>query len=248
MTSGDDIWVRGRCAAGPWPPGWDVYHVTATGSTNDDLLGAAGRGLVGDHTVLYADHQRAGRGRLDRRWDAPPGANLLVSILFDPAPEPLTIAPRRVALAACAAAESLVPGLRVDLKWPNDLLIEGRKVAGILTQGAGRRAVVGLGFNVGWSPDGAADLGGRVPPVALLTALLGQLDQVERSPDGVRRRHRERLATLGQRVRVQMPTGEDLVGLAEDVDGDGRLIVVDDAGVVHVLDVGDIVHVRPDAV
>ena len=81
MSVHGDIWD-----AVPWPDGWTVRHVAETGSTNADLLADLDAGLIGDRNVLVTDHQTAGRGRLDRRWDAPPGTNLLVSIALTPVP------------------------------------------------------------------------------------------------------------------------------------------------------------------
>ncbi len=247
-----DPWARS------WPVGWHVTHVTDTGSTNDDLLAAAVTGAP-DRSVLVADHQRAGRGRLDRRWEAPPGANLLVSILFRTVPDPPGELVRRVALAAAEAGRRST-GADVRLKWPNDLLLDGRKLGGILTQhrhvrhvrhgrarqgegGSGAVVVVGLGLNVGWAPDGAARLGDAVSRPAVLDALLRVYDELPAGPDELGERYRERLDTLGRRVRVELPDGE-LVGRATDVTADGRLVVLDDCGVTHRLDVGDVVHVR----
>ncbi len=238
MTAPDDIWHAAR-----WPPGWRVLHVAETGSTNADLLAAAERGDARDRTVLAADHQPAGRGRLDRRWDAPPGANLLVSLLFETVADRPTELTQRVALAACAAADHLAPGPPVGLKWPNDLVVDGRKVAGILAQRSAGITVVGLGLNVAWSPAGAADLGGVVTPPAFLARLLVEFDGL---PSKVGALHRARLVTLGQRVRAELPGGAHVVGRAEDVDHAGRLVVVERTGARHVLDVGDIVHLRPD--
>ena len=115
---------------------WSISYIDETGSTNADLLDAAALGAP-DGTVLVAAHQRAGRGRLDRRWDAPPGSNLLCSILFLQLPERLHELTWAVAVAAARACET-VAGVRPDLKWPNDLLVDGRKLAGILAQ-TGRR-------------------------------------------------------------------------------------------------------------
>lgn len=217
-----------------------MRHVDVTGSTNTDLLAAAERGLAGDRTVLVADHQTAGRGRLDRTWDAPPGANLLVSLLFDPLPDRPGELTQRVALAACAAVDAI--GVSLGVKWPNDLVVDDRKVGGILAQRSGSFAVVGLGLNVAWSPPGAADLGGAASPAALLAGLLTELDAL---PVSVGAPYRRRLVTLGRRVRAELPGGSAVVGRAEDVDVAGRLIVVDEGGDRHVLDVGDIVHLRP---
>src|SRR5690606_6679168 len=136
-----------------------------TGSTNADLLAAAADGAP-NRSVLYTDHQTSGRGRLDRRWDAPPGANLLVSFLFRDAGErpggghaatPVDLM-RRVAIAAVDAVQD-VAAVTARLKWPNDILIDGRKLAGLLGQRSDEATVIGLGLNVGWAPDGGALLG-----------------------------------------------------------------------------------------
>ena len=222
------------------PAGWTVRHVGETGSTNADLVAAAGAGAP-HRSVLVTDHQTAGRGRLDRTWDAPPGANLLVSILFRDGRRDPGDWTRRVGLAAVAAVVALT-GRRAALKWPNDVVLDDRKLAGILAQrSADGSVVVGLGLNVGWSPDGAADLGGTVRPSEVLSALLTAIDEL---PDDVHDRYRAALDTLGRRVRVELPGGE-LVGRATDVERDGRLIVLDDCAVTHRVSAGDIVHLRP---
>ncbi|HRE03157.1 MAG TPA: biotin--[acetyl-CoA-carboxylase] ligase, partial [Ilumatobacteraceae bacterium] len=149
---------------------WHVSRVAVTGSTNDDLL-AAGRDGAAHGTVLMADLQTAGRGRLDRRWDAPAGANLLVSLLLRDLGAAPHEAVRRVALAARAAAETAGQtahgASEIVLKWPNDLLVRGAddsaaKLAGILAQlghsSTGPFVVVGVGMNIGWGPEGAARL------------------------------------------------------------------------------------------
>lgn len=227
--------VEGRA----WPSGWSVRHVAETGSTNDDLLAAAAAGAP-DRSVLYTDHQVAGRGRLDRTWIAPPGTNLLVSLLFRDVPDDPGELTRRVALAASAASRS-VAGAAAALKWPNDLLVDGRKLAGILAQRApGGEVVVGLGLNVGWAPDGGARLGDGIRVADVLRALLEAYDGL---PDDITSRYRAELATLGSRVRVVLPDG-DLVGRALDVEPDGRLVVLDECAVTHRLSVGDVVHLR----
>jgi len=215
--------------------------VEETGSTNADLLLAAAAGAP-DRTVLAARHQTAGRGRLDRRWDAPAGSNLLVSLLFRDIPEDPHVLTQRVGLAAIAACEA-VAGLHPVLKWPNDLLLEGHKLAGILAQaelGAAPVVVVGIGVNVGWAPEGGARLGDGIDPLDVLAALLTAYDAL---PNDVWPMYRSHLGTLGQRVRVDLPDGE-VVGRALDVEPDGRLVVVDDCGVTHRFAVGDVVHLR----
>src|SRR3954467_10569212 len=115
-----------------WPPGWNVTWVAETGSTNADLVAAA-MADAPDRTVLATDHQTAGRGRLDRRWDAPPGSNLLVSMLLRHVPDDPHVLSQRVALAAVAACRREAD-VQVTIKWPNDLLLDGAKLAGILAQ------------------------------------------------------------------------------------------------------------------
>lgn len=227
-----------------WPAGWHVTVVEETGSTNADLLAAAADGAP-DRSVLAARHQTAGRGRLDRRWDAPPGANLLVSLLLRQVPDHPHELTQRIALAALDALDE-VAGVRAGLKWPNDLLVDGAKIAGVLAQAGvvdGRvdHVVVGIGINVGWAPEGGARAGDGVDPLELLAALLRAFDSL---PADVHDRYRERLVTLGQRVRVERPA-DVLEGRAVDVGRDGRLAVLDACAITHHVDTGDIVHLRP---
>lgn len=228
-----------------WPAGWHVDVIAETGSTNADLLAAAAAGAP-DRSVLVAAHQTAGRGRLDRRWEAPPGANLLVSILFRHVPDHVHQLTQRVALAAVEAA-ARTAGVHAELKWPNDLLVDGAKLAGVLAQSAGAPGsdgfvvVVGIGINVGWAPEGAAHLGDGVHPLDVLAALLAAYDHL---PADITPLYRERLATLGREVRVDRADGT-VEGRAIDVEADGRLVVLDDCAVSHRIDTGDVVHLRP---
>jgi BirA family biotin operon repressor/biotin-[acetyl-CoA-carboxylase] ligase len=187
------------------PAGWTVEHVAETGSTNADLLATAA--ARPDRSVLVADHQTAGRGRLDRRWEAPAGANLLVSILFHTVPAHPSELTRRVALAAVDACRD-VAGVDVTLKWPNDLLVGEAKLAGILAErNAAGSVVVGMGLNVGWAPEGAARLAGSgrtVRPTDVLAALLAAYDAL---PEDGHERYRAALGTLGRRVRIELPSG-----------------------------------------
>ncbi|MFN8022672.1 MAG: biotin--[acetyl-CoA-carboxylase] ligase [Acidimicrobiales bacterium] len=223
---------------------WLVDVVDETGSTNTDLLAAAAAGAP-DRSVLAARHQTAGRGRLDRRWDAPPGSNLLVSLLFRRLPEHPHELTQRVALAAVDAV-ARVGGVHATLKWPNDLLVDGAKLAGVLAQAGvvdGRldHVVVGIGINVGWAPDGGAKVGEGIDPMDVLRAMLDAHDAL---PADVHERYRASLATLGQRVRIERPA-DVLEGRAIDVGRDGRLAVLDACGITHHLDTGDVVHLRP---
>jgi BirA family biotin operon repressor/biotin-[acetyl-CoA-carboxylase] ligase len=218
-------------------PRWHPRYVVETGSTNADLL--AESETAPDRTVLRTDHQTAGRGRLDRRWDAPAGSNLLVSLLFRDVDDPGELV-RRVGLSVAHAARR-VAHVEAVLKWPNDVLVDGRKLAGVLAQRAPNGVVVvGTGVNLGWAPDGAARLDG-VAPADFLLDVLAAFDAL---PDDIAESYRSALATLGRRVRVQRQTDE-LVGTAIDVDDTGRLVVLDDCAISHRVDAGDVVHLRP---
>ena len=172
-----DIWT-----AAEWPTGWQVRHLNQTGSTNTDLLDDLDAGLVGDRAVLVTDHQTAGRGRLDRRWDAPAGTNLLVSIAVSPVPAVPSQATHRVGLAALFAARSVRSDAVLSLKWPNDLVVGSEKLGGVLVSqfiahGETYR-VAGLGLNLSWVAAKPVDR-----PVTDLQTLLEQAVARERVLD-----------------------------------------------------------------
>lgn len=147
---------------------------------------------------------------------------------------------RRLSVAAVEATRNL-SGADARLKWPNDILLDGRKLAGVLAQRApDGPVVIGMGLNVGWAPDGAAKLGASVDRGMLLAEVLVQFDLLE---TGVHDRYSELLSTIGQNVRV-IRTEHEIVGRALGVEPDGRLIVLDDCGITHRVDVGDVVHLR----
>jgi BirA family biotin operon repressor/biotin-[acetyl-CoA-carboxylase] ligase len=177
-------------------------------------------------SVVVADHQSAGRGRLSRQWGAPPGTALLASFVL--APQPL------LSLAAgVAAAEACGQGVR--LKWPNDLMLDGRKVGGILVEATPVKAVCGIGINLTWSPEGAAQL--NQPRAALLGRLRKEVEKwCTAPPEDVLARWRELSDTLGRRVRVELPN-RVLEGVAQDVDSSGALVVDGTA-----VSAGDVIH------
>lgn len=247
----------------------DLRHVAETGSTNADLADAARSG--DGECALVADHQSAGRGRLDRRWDAPAGASLLLSVLVRP-PFPAG-GPHLLGTAlGLAAVDALgTPGgARVGLKWPNDVVAVGtgadggdRKLGGLLAEyvaGAEPAVVVGLGLNLHWPhgfPPDLAEvatsvdlLGGDVDRWDLVVDLLrrfegvGDLAGSGAACDELVARYRERCVTVGRRVRVELPAGV-LVGTAVDVDPSGALVVEDDQLVRRTVTAGDVVHLRP---
>jgi len=185
-----------------------IVHLESVSSTQD-----VARDLpIG--SIVVADHQTAGRGRDDHRWEAPPGSALLVSFVLAPHPL-LSIA------AGVAAAEACGQGVR--LKWPNDLLLDGRKVGGILVEATPAKAVCGIGINLTWAPEGAAKL--EQPWNQVLKSLRRSMTRwTSMSPDQVVSRWRVLSDTIGRRVRVEWPGGA-VEGLAQDIDAGGRLLV-----------------------
>ena len=202
----------------------EVIRVGAVPSTQD----VARQLPVG--TVVVAEHQTAGRGRLDRRWEAPPGCALLASWVM-PVHD---LAPFAAGLAAAGAC-----GDAVRLKWPNDLLLDGRKLGGILVERTGRKCVVGTGINLRWAPPGAALLAGvdRDELVRRMGPEMTRWFATEATV--VLAAWRSRADTLGRRVRVQL-SGETFEGVAEDVTEDGTLIVDG-----RPFAAGDVIHLRP---
>ncbi|HMG28139.1 MAG TPA: biotin--[acetyl-CoA-carboxylase] ligase [Acidimicrobiia bacterium] len=222
-------------------------------STNRYVLDEARRGAP-EGLVAVADFQTAGRGRRGRGWVAPPGASLLASVLLRPA-----LAPERTPLvsmacgAAMAEAVTRVAGFTPGLKWPNDLVVGDRKLAGILAERDGDAVVVGTGVNVDWHefpPEIAAtatacnlEAGHAVDRRALLDAFLAELDARYTDLGDVTAEYRSRLDTLGRRVRVER-ADDALVGRAVGVGDLGQLLVEDDRGDVVEVHVGDVVHLR----
>jgi BirA family biotin operon repressor/biotin-[acetyl-CoA-carboxylase] ligase len=185
-----------------------VIHLESVASTQDvarDLpLGS----------IVVADHQSAGRGRLEHRWEAPSGTALLVSFVLPTNPL-LSLA------AGVAAAEACDQGVR--LKWPNDLLLDGRKVGGILVEVTAAKAVCGIGINLTWAPEGGATL--NEPRDWLLDRLRIALARWSSTPPNeVLARWRELSDTIGRKVRVQLPD-RAFQGMAEDINEHGELIV-----------------------
>jgi BirA family biotin operon repressor/biotin-[acetyl-CoA-carboxylase] ligase len=242
----------------------DVNVVTETGSTNEDLIAAA-RGGATEGTVLVAERQTRGRGRLGRQWVSEPGAALTFSVLLRPAGVPPASRGWLPLLAGVAVAAGIraQTGLDVSLKWPNDVLTPGGKLAGILGEQTGDAVVVGIGLNVGDLP--ASVPGGSATSLAvmgatgvdrsgLLAAILREFEHwyrrwIDASPpgdavsSGLRAEYLRSCATVGMQVRVELPGGAILAGRACDVDAVGRLLVAAPDGVEPV-SAGDVIHVR----
>lgn len=243
--------------------GYDVQIVEQSASTNqlvaDRALAGAPEGLV-----VVAEHQTAGRGRLDRVWATPARAALTFSVLLRPI-VPAARWPWLPLLAGAAVTEALRQAhVTAGLKWPNDVLIGDRKVAGLLVERidteAGAAAVVGIGINVSTTAEelpvpSATSLhlaGAEVDRTDLLGRILRTLrdeyDAWQAAPDdrALRAAYREQCVTVAnQRVRIDLPDGTQLVGVATDVAEDGGLLVAGPDGVLRV-HAGDVIHVRAD--
>jgi BirA family biotin operon repressor/biotin-[acetyl-CoA-carboxylase] ligase len=251
----------------------DVRWFDEVGSTNADLLALAAEGAA-EGLVLVADHQTAGRGRLDRTWEALPGSSLLVSVLLRPRlhPDETFLLTNAAAVAAVDACQETA-GVRPGVKWPNDLVVvagdrhRGRKLGGILAEarmanGRVEAVVVGMGLNVNWPPDLPPELadvaaalnhvvGHEVDREDLLVAWLRHLDARLAALDGAEGRTeldadlRRASATLGRSVRVELPGGRIVEGDAVDLTPGGHLLVAPaDGGPVLEVTVGDVVHLR----
>lgn len=241
--------------------GFEIERFEVIGSTNTHLLERAREGAPGG-IVAVADHQTAGRGRLDRRWESPAGAALLMSVLLRERLDPgdLHLATAAVALSAVVAAERCC-GLAPGLKWPNDLVIEDAKVAGVLAEvapdpaGGPAAIVVGIGINLTWpGPPGVGGTclldasGVTVDRDQILDELLAALEPRElalRTPEGRAGLLEElegRLVTVGREVRVVMGDRE-IVGRAVGLSPDGHLLVESD-GATSEVSAGDVIHLR----
>jgi BirA family biotin operon repressor/biotin-[acetyl-CoA-carboxylase] ligase len=201
--------------------------------------------------VAVADHQSAGRGRLGRSWEAAAGSSLLTSILLRPAlpPDRLHLVTAAVALSGADACED-VAGFTPGLKWPNDLLVDDHKLAGVLAEADLPSVVVGIGMNLNWDgpmPNNgvaANQVAGRpVDRDQVLDRLLVHLDVRARDWAAVASEFRRRCTTLGRVVRVDL-ADESFTGTAADVSDEGHLLV--DVGVcLRTVAAGDLVHLRP---
>jgi BirA family biotin operon repressor/biotin-[acetyl-CoA-carboxylase] ligase len=244
---------------------WRSVAVTdVTGSTNADLLAQAAGGAP-EGSVLTAAEQTAGRGRMGRRWQSPAGAALMFSVLLRPAAVPQARRGWVPLLAGVAVAAGIrdLTGVQAGLKWPNDVLVGGAKLAGILAEQSGDAIVVGAGINVSTQRAGlpvqtATSLaleGAPVPSRAdLLCAVLAEFERQYRAwttapspgdPDGsgLRAAYRRHSVTLGRQVRVEFPGGGTAGGTAVDVDADGRLVLDTPDGALAV-SAGDVNHLR----
>ena len=232
-------------------------HLESVDSTQD-LAAAAGARGDPEGLAFSADEQTAGRGRFKRSWVSPPGGSVLLSVLLRPPPE---VVPSVVMIAALAVRDAIAhaaPGLDPEIKWPNDILLNGRKTCGILVETTrhdpgGTFSVLGIGVNVNWDTASVPEIADRstslgretgrfVPRASVLVPLFDNIEALyegAKAGDDILGRWRARLVTLGRAVVVEAGDAE-IEGTAEDVDASGALLVRDAAGAVHTVRAGDV--------
>ncbi len=245
--------------------GHDLVFLERTTSTNVAAKKLARKGCADGLTVV-ANHQTAGKGRLGRRWSAPVGTDVLVSIVLRPqiSPERSAALTGMASLAVATAIENLC-GLEPEIKWPNDVLVGGKKACGILTEGDVRNhelafAVVGIGINCNrerktfrkplneTATSLLIEAGRPVDRAALLAAVLANMEAEYLQFRSSGLSHivpdlRKRLWRLDREVTVRTGAAE-VVGLCLGLDDEGRLLVRDNEGQQHAFWGGEIVHVR----
>lgn len=233
-----------------------LLYLPSTDSTQNVARGHAEEGAAEGMAIL-AEEQTAGRGRFGRAWVSPAGKNLYLTVLLRPLPARLRSLSIVAPLAVSQAVED-VTGLAPRIKWPNDVLLGGRKLSGVLieTESSGtsvKYSLVGIGLNVNFDIEQASEIAGvatsvkrelgrEIPREELLAALLNRFEQSYEDAARGPRVHaawRSRLDTLGRQVRV---TFRDQVqeGVAEDVDADGNLVLLRPDGARLTLEAGEV--------
>jgi BirA family biotin operon repressor/biotin-[acetyl-CoA-carboxylase] ligase len=235
-----------------------LLYYPSLASTQDVARQEAESGAPEGATIL-ADRQTAGRGRLGRSWVSPAGGNLYFSVVLRPAAEHLRTLGMICPLAICQAVEE-VTGLQPRLKWPNDVLVGPRKLAGVLIDSglSGDKvdyAICGIGINVNFdvmayeeireiATSVSAELGREVAREELLAAVLGRFEalyEAARRGEPVHLAWKERLNTLGRRVRVGFADRVE-EGIAEDAEPDGTLVLRRPDGSLVRIEAGDTVE------
>lgn len=237
--------------------------LTESASTNAAMRSLSTDAAAWPHlSVIVTDNQTAGRGRLDRSWIAPAGSALAVSVLLrelPSRPEAMGWIPLIAGVAMADAATAQLSAHEVAVKWPNDVLVDGKKICGILAESTGSAVIVGAGVNTAMRVDqlpvptatSFAAIGEVCDSDHLIADYLRRLDGLlgalvaweDSDRSGIRDAVSARCATLGRAVDVDLPDGSRLHGIATGIDADGRLLV-EVAGVEHAVSAGDVVHAR----
>ena len=240
---------------------WHEVLVLETVDSTNSVVAERARAGAPEGFVVVAEEQSAGRGRLDRTWSAPPRAAVLLSALLRPRGVATSAWPLVGLLTGLAVVEALGAVARVDavLKWPNDVLVEGSKLGGILVERVDGALVVGIGINVSTRSDelpvdtatSLALAGGSTDREMIVKELLRALDRryaawIDRGgvSSSVVPAYREHCETIGLQVELRLPGGDVVRGLASDVDDNGHLVVREAGGAVRSWQAGDVTHVR----
>jgi BirA family biotin operon repressor/biotin-[acetyl-CoA-carboxylase] ligase len=240
-----------------------IVYLTSTGSTMDVARADAQAGAV-QGTVVIAEEQSAGRGRFGRSWVSPAGKNLYFTVILRPGAEMLRALSVASPLAICQAIEANT-GLSPAIKWPNDVLISGRKVAGVLIEtelsGASPQfSLVGIGLNVNFDIPGDSEiaaiatslkgeLGRDASRAEVLASILNAMESLLETAgrgESIVPGWKARLETLGRAVTVTFH-GQTYEGVAEDVDTDGNLLLRDGSGELLTIEAGEVTLRPPGA-
>jgi BirA family biotin operon repressor/biotin-[acetyl-CoA-carboxylase] ligase len=242
-------------------PIWREIRVVDTAESTNAEVAVAARDGAGEGLVIIAEQQSAGRGRLDRSWSAPPRAGVLMSVLLRPRVN-IACWPLISLLTGLAVVEAMVGVGQVEaaLKWPNDVLVDDKKIAGILVERVDEAVVVGIGLNVSTRPDelpvqtatSLAIAGGATDREIIAKELLRALARRYRAwtdtngaAASVIPAYRERCETIGHHVELALPGGDVVAGVVAGIDDSGRLELRDETtGIEHAWLVGDVTHVR----
>jgi len=233
---------------------WRVSVVEVTGSTQDDIAQLVSEKKVHSGHVLATEYQSAGRGRLDRKFDAAPNSALMFSFYIEPSKDKSewTFLTLLTGLAAIFALKKLDPASTPQLKWPNDLVIGAGKVGGIIAQATSDGVIVGVGINVGMTQSelpvshatslSINDFSTLDRNLILATFLTTFEELFERWQNGEDLRHlyAEHSSTIGRDIRIELPDGSHKNGKAVGITPVGELVLEDGSRVT----VGDIVHLR----
>lgn len=241
--------------------GKKIVHYDTVSSTMDTAFALAAQGAP-EGTVVCAEGQSKGRGRLGRSWASPKGKGVYMSVILRPSFLPSDVAKLTLlsGVALCEAIKNLT-GLQTSIKWPNDILIHGKKIAGILTELDAEMervkfVVIGIGLNVNAKsdslPEHAASLRSElkksVSRVDMAREILREMEKwyvllQNKGFSPVAKRWKELSVTLNKRVKISDPAGM-LEGDAVDIDQDGGLLIRKDSGVLVKRMAGDITQVR----
>lgn len=240
------------------------HYFRETGSTNDQAKLLAWRGCP-DGTIVVAEAQSAGRGRLGRTWLSPPGTGLYFSLVLRPRVTP-AVAPRVTLLAGVALCRAIrhTAGVKAEIKWPNDILVGSKKLAGILTEmeaetEAIHHLILGIGVNVNMQACELApaleatslylETGKRHSRPELMARILLELESLwevfqKEGFSKIRDMWMELSATVGRLVGIERWDGGVIMGKAEEIDQEGALLVADGEGQLHRIAYGEVLHVR----